>query len=134
MEKALVQSGVAREDINYINANATSTPSADLKEYQAILQCFGQNTELRINSTKCMLGHLLGAAGAVEAVATVKAIQIGWMHPNINLEYPDEGVDANILVGPKRERVDVKVALSNPLGFGGHNSSILFGPYKKFGY
>ncbi|XP_075473727.1 3-oxoacyl-[acyl-carrier-protein] synthase II, chloroplastic-like [Primulina tabacum] len=80
-----------------------------------------------------MLGHLLGAAGAVEAVATVKAIQTGWIHPNINLEYPDEGVDANILVGPKRERVDVKVALSNSLGFGGHNS-ILFGPYKKFGY
>ncbi|XP_073310874.1 3-oxoacyl-[acyl-carrier-protein] synthase II, chloroplastic-like isoform X1 [Primulina huaijiensis] len=134
MEKALAQSGVAREDINYINAHATSTPSADLKEYQAILRCFGQNTELRINSTKCMLGHLLGAAGAVEAVATVKAIQTGWIHPNINLEYPDEGVDANILVGLKRERVDVKVALSNSLGFGGHNSSILFGPYKKIGY
>ncbi|XP_073310876.1 3-oxoacyl-[acyl-carrier-protein] synthase II, chloroplastic-like isoform X2 [Primulina huaijiensis] len=132
--KALAQSGVAREDINYINAHATSTPSADLKEYQAILRCFGQNTELRINSTKCMLGHLLGAAGAVEAVATVKAIQTGWIHPNINLEYPDEGVDANILVGLKRERVDVKVALSNSLGFGGHNSSILFGPYKKIGY
>ncbi|KZV15749.1 3-oxoacyl [Dorcoceras hygrometricum] len=134
MEKALAQSGVAREHVNYINAHATSTPSADLKEYQAILRCFGQKTELRVNSTKCMLGHLLGAAGAVEAVATVKAIQTGWIHPNINLEYPDEGVDARLLVGPNRERLDIKVALSNSLGFGGHNSSILFGPYKELGY
>ncbi|KAL2243170.1 3-oxoacyl-[acyl-carrier-protein] synthase II, chloroplastic isoform X1 [Sesamum indicum] len=130
IEKALAESGVAREDINYINAHATSTPLADLIECQAINHCFGQNTELRMNSTKSMIGHLLGAAGAVEAVATVKAIQTGWIHPNVNLERPDEGVDANILVGCKRERLDVKVALSNSLGFGGHNSSIVFAAYK----
>lgn len=78
-----------------------------------------------------MLGHLLGAAGAVEAVATVKAIQTGWIHPNINLENPDKGMeqDVEILVGSKKERLDVKVALSNSFGFGGHNSSILFAPY-----
>ncbi|KAL0354445.1 UNVERIFIED_CONTAM: 3-oxoacyl-[acyl-carrier-protein] synthase II, chloroplastic [Sesamum radiatum] len=86
---------------------------------------------LRMNSTKSMIGHLLGAAGAVEAVATIKAIQTGWIHPNVNLECPDEGVDANILVGCKRERLDVKVALSNSLGFGGHNSSIVFAAYKE---
>ncbi|KAL2457358.1 3-oxoacyl-[acyl-carrier-protein] synthase II [Forsythia ovata] len=130
IEKALAQSGVAREAVNYINAHATSTPSDDLKEYEAIIRCFGQNTELRMNSTKSMIGHLLGAAGAVEAIATVKAIQTGWIHPNINLEQPDEGLDANILVGSKKERLDIMVALSNSFGFGGHNSSILFAPYK----
>ncbi|KAM7513082.1 hypothetical protein LguiB_011957 [Lonicera macranthoides] len=130
IEKALAQSGVSREDVNYINAHATSTPAGDLKEYHALLHCFGQNEELRVNSTKSMIGHLLGAAGAVEAVATVKAIHTGWVHPNINLENPDEGVDPRVLVGPKKERLDIKVALSNSFGFGGHNSSILFAPYK----
>ncbi|KAK7856432.1 3-oxoacyl-[acyl-carrier-protein] synthase ii [Quercus suber] len=72
VEKALAQSGVSREDVNYINAHATSTPARDLKEYQALLQCFGQNPEVKVNSTKSMIGHLLGAAGAVEAVATMQ--------------------------------------------------------------
>ncbi|KAF8401125.1 hypothetical protein HHK36_014429 [Tetracentron sinense] len=130
IEKALAQSGVAREDVNYVNAHATSTPAGDLKEYQALIRCFGQNPELRVNSTKSMTGHLLGAAGAVEAVATVQAIRTGWVHPNINLENPEEDVDTNVLVGPKKERLDIKVALSNSFGFGGHNSSILFIPYK----
>ncbi|XP_019194585.1 PREDICTED: 3-oxoacyl-[acyl-carrier-protein] synthase II, chloroplastic-like isoform X2 [Ipomoea nil] len=130
IEKALAQSGVSREDVNYINAHATSTPAGDLKEYQALVHCFGQNPELRVNSTKSMIGHLLGAAGGVEAVATVQAIRTGWVHPNINLENPSDGVDLKFLVGPKKERVDIKVALSNSFGFGGHNSSILFAPYK----
>ncbi|XP_042479457.1 3-oxoacyl-[acyl-carrier-protein] synthase II, chloroplastic-like [Macadamia integrifolia] len=130
MEKALAQAGLAREDVNYINAHATSTPAGDLKEYQALIRCFGRNPELRVNSTKSMIGHLLGAAGAVEAVATVQAIRTGWVHPNINLENPDEGLDMNVLVGPKKERLDIKVALSNSFGFGGHNSCILFAPYK----
>ncbi|KAL6274353.1 hypothetical protein ACE6H2_025045 [Prunus campanulata] len=130
IEKALAQSGVSREDVNYINAHATSTPAGDLKEYNALIHCFGQNPELRVNSTKSMIGHLLGAAGAVEAVAAVQAIRTGWIHPNINLENPDEGVDTKLLVGPKKERLDVKVALSNSFGFGGHNSSVLFAPYK----
>ncbi|KAK7848454.1 3-oxoacyl-[acyl-carrier-protein] synthase ii [Quercus suber] len=122
VEKALAQSGVSREDVNYIYAHATSTPAGDLKEYQALLHCFGQNPELRVNSTKSMIGHLLGAAGA--------AIQTGWVHPNVNLENPDEGVDKNVLVGPKTERLNIKAALSNSFGFGGHNSSIIFAPYK----
>ncbi|KAK8503197.1 hypothetical protein V6N13_025956 [Hibiscus sabdariffa] len=116
IEKALAQSGVPREDVNYINAHATSTPSGDIKEYQALLHCFGKNPELRVNSTKSMIGHLLGAAGAVEAVAAVQAIRTGWVHPNINLETPDEGVDTNVLVGPKKERLNVKAALSNSFG------------------
>ncbi|XP_031500258.1 3-oxoacyl-[acyl-carrier-protein] synthase II, chloroplastic-like [Nymphaea colorata] len=130
MERALVESGVRKEDVNYINAHATSTQAGDLKEFKAMMQCFGQNPELRVNSTKSMIGHLLGAAGGVEAVATVQAIRTGWIHPNINLENPDAGVDAKVLVGPTKERLDIKVAMSNSFGFGGHNSSILFAPYK----
>ncbi|GFY80498.1 fatty acid biosynthesis 1 [Actinidia rufa] len=72
IEKALTQSGVSREDVNYVNAHATSTPAGDLKEYKALIRCFGHNPELRVNSTKSMIGHLLGGAGAVEAVATVQ--------------------------------------------------------------
>ncbi|KAH9713789.1 3-oxoacyl-(acyl-carrier-protein) synthase II [Citrus sinensis] len=130
MEKALTNSGVSREDVNYINAHATSTRVGDPREFKAVMHCFGQNPELRMNSTKSMTGHLLGAAGAVEAIATVKAIQTGWIHPNINLENPDKDVDTRVLVGPKKERLDIKVAMSNSFGFGGHNSSILFAVHK----
>ncbi|MCI22276.1 3-oxoacyl-(acyl carrier) synthase II, partial [Trifolium medium] len=85
---------------------------------------------LRVNSTKSMIGHLLGASGGVEAVATVQAIRTGWVHPNINLENPDKDVDTKVLVGPTKERLNIKAALSNSFGFGGHNSSIVFAPYK----
>ncbi|CAN6935731.1 unnamed protein product [Brassica oleracea] len=130
IERALADAGISKEQINYINAHATSTPAGDLKEYQALAHCFGQNPEIKVNSTKSMIGHLLGAAGAVEAVATVQAIRTGWVHPNINLESPDNGVDTNLLVGSEKERLDIKAALSNSFGFGGHNSSIIFAPYK----
>ncbi|KAL0724182.1 hypothetical protein Bca4012_038781 [Brassica carinata] len=142
IERALADAGISKEQINYINAHATSTPAGDLKEYQALAHCFDQNPELKVNSTKSMIGHLLGAAGAVEAVATVQAIRTGWVHPNINLENPDNGVvlllpnvmkleqDTSLLVGPKKERLNIKAALSNSFGFGGHNSSIIFAPYK----
>ncbi|XP_021750239.1 3-oxoacyl-[acyl-carrier-protein] synthase II, chloroplastic-like [Chenopodium quinoa] len=130
IKKALAEAGLAKEDINYINAHATSTPNGDLKEYQALVRCFGDNPEVRINSSKSMTGHLLGAAGGIEAVATVQAIRTGWLHPNVNLENPDEGVDTKLLVGPEKERMDIKAALSNSFGFGGQNSSIVFAPYK----
>ncbi|KAI3933879.1 hypothetical protein MKX01_028205 [Papaver californicum] len=130
IERALASAGVSKEDVNYVNAHATSTPAGDLKEYQALIHCFGQNPELRVNSTKSMIGHLLGAAGAVEAVATVQAIKTGWVHPNINLEEPEKGVDTSLLVGSNKERLDIKVGLSNSFGFGGHNSCILFAPFK----
>jgi 3-oxoacyl-[acyl-carrier-protein] synthase II len=77
-----------------------------------------------------MIGHLLGASGGVEAVATVQAIKTGWVHPNINLENPDEAVDTKLLVGPKKERLDIRAGLSNSFGFGGQNSSIIFAPFK----
>ncbi|KAF5182835.1 3-oxoacyl-[acyl-carrier-protein] synthase [Thalictrum thalictroides] len=130
MEKAMAQSGIARKDVNYINAHATSTQAEDVLDYRALIHCFGQNPELRVNSTKSMIGHLLGTAGAVEAVATIQAIRTGWIHPNINLENPDDGVDKKVLVGSKKGKLDIKVALSNSFGFGGQNSSILFSPYK----
>ncbi|EEE59220.1 hypothetical protein OsJ_11186 [Oryza sativa Japonica Group] len=102
IENALADAGVAKEDINY----------------------------LRVNSTKSMTGHLLGAAGGIEAVAAIQAIRTGWVHPNINLDNPEKNVDVSILVGSQKERCDVKVALSNSFGFGGHNSSVLFAPFK----
>ncbi|KAG1366411.1 3-oxoacyl-[acyl-carrier-protein] synthase II, chloroplastic [Cocos nucifera] len=136
IEKALAESGAAREDVNYVNAHATSTPSGDLKEYQALIHCFGQNPEgsnpirqrLRLECTFWAIqGYCVTCA---KTRNDNKAIRTGWVHPNVNLDNPDENVDVNKLVGSNKERLDVKVALSNSFGFGGHNSSILFAPYK----
>ncbi|XP_024313073.1 3-oxoacyl-[acyl-carrier-protein] synthase II, chloroplastic isoform X2 [Brachypodium distachyon] len=130
VENALADAGVTKEDINYVNAHATSTQMGDLKEFEALVRCFGENPQLRVNSTKSMTGHLLGAAGGIEAVAAIQAIRTGWIHPNINLDNPEKNMDVSLLVGSQKERCDVKVALSNSFGFGGHNSSILFAPFK----
>ncbi|XP_077253004.1 3-oxoacyl-[acyl-carrier-protein] synthase II, chloroplastic-like isoform X5 [Tasmannia lanceolata] len=132
IEKALHEAGVKKEDVNYVNAHASSTKLGDIEEYQALIRCFDQNIELKINSTKSMIGDLLGAAGAVEAVATIQAIRRGWVHPTINLDKPEEILDMNLIVGAKKERLNVKVALSNSFGFSGLNSSILFAPFKEF--
>ncbi|CAL4939851.1 unnamed protein product [Urochloa decumbens] len=99
IENALADSGVKKEDINYINAHATSTQMGDLKEFEALTRCFGQNPQLRVNSTKSMTGHLLGAAGGIEAVAAIQAIRTGWVHPNINLDNPEK----NVLAGGSTE-------------------------------
>ncbi|KAL5579617.1 hypothetical protein UlMin_012059 [Ulmus minor] len=122
IEKALSECRIAREDINYINSHASSTPIGDLSEYQAITNCFGKNPKLKVNSTKSIIGNLVRGSGATVAIAVVKT---GWVHPTLNLEDPDEGLlvcvdhDINVMVGPKKERLDMKVALS-----------ILFAPYK----
>jgi 3-oxoacyl-[acyl-carrier-protein] synthase II len=129
IDKALEVTGVKAEDVNYINAHATSTPAGDMAELRVLQKKF-KNSGAKINSTKSMLGHLLGAASAVEAVVCIKAITTGELHPNINLDTPDEGVDVSMLVGSSREKHEVKVALSNSFGFGGHNSAVLFAPYK----
>ncbi|XWS20033.1 hypothetical protein CRYUN_Cryun31cG0066600 [Craigia yunnanensis] len=91
IEKALANAGVAREDVNYINSHSASI-EIDLKEFRELIRCFGNNPEQRINSTKSMTGHLLGATGTVEAIAAIKATQTGWVHLNINLDNPDKGV------------------------------------------
>jgi len=128
IERALKDAGVAAEAVDYVNAHATSTPAGDMAELRVLQRVF-KAAGAKINSTKCMTGHLLGAASAVEAVACVKAIVTGEVHPNINLDEPEDDVDMEMLVGATREKLDVNVALSNSFGFGGHNSAVLFGKY-----
>jgi 3-oxoacyl-[acyl-carrier-protein] synthase II len=128
IERALKDAGVAAEAVDYVNAHATSTPAGDMAELRVLQRVF-KAAGAKINSTKCMTGHLLGAASAVEAVACVKAIVTGEVHPNINLDDPEDDVDMEMLVGATREKLDVNVALSNSFGFGGHNSAVLFGKY-----
>lgn len=127
--RALKDSGVDAKDVNYVNAHATSTPAGDMAELRVLQDMFGKNEIFKINSTKGMIGHLLGAASAVEAVACIKAIQCGEVHPNINLEDPEDDVELGLLVGDTSEKLAVDVALSNSFGFGGHNSAVLFGKY-----
>ena len=127
--RALKDSGVDAKDVNYVNAHATSTPAGDMAELRVLQSMFGKNETFKINSTKGMIGHLLGAASAVEAVACIKAIQLGEVHPNINLEDPEDDVELGLLVGDTSEKLAVDVALSNSFGFGGHNSAVLFGKY-----
>lgn len=125
LQRALDDAQLPASEVDYVNAHATSTKAGDMAEYKALRSAIpGHN--VRINSTKGMIGHLLGAAGAVEAIASIQAIQTGMIHPNVNLEDPEDEVDLNIIVGTEKQRRDVKVALSNSFGFGGHNSSIIF--------
>lgn len=127
IKNALNDAGVTAEDINYINAHATSTPLGDMAELNALKQVFKDPTRIKLNATKSMIGHLLGGAGGVEAIATVKAITDGIVHPTINLDNPEEGIGFHIPT--KAEKCEVKVALSNSFGFGGHNASIVLAPY-----
>ena len=128
MENALNDGGVSKEDITYINAHGTSTHHNDLFETRAIKLAFGEHAKnLKINSTKSMVGHLLGAAGALEFVTCVKEIEEGFIHRTVGLTQPDEELDLNYCMEAYNE--DVPYALSNSLGFGGHNASILI---KKF--
>ena len=120
-------SGLNVEDIAYINAHGTSTPLNDKCETQAIKLAFGDHADnLAISSTKSMTGHLLGAAGGVELIASVKTINTGIIHPTINYENPDPDCDLDYVPNTAREQ-KVKYALSNSLGFGGHNASLVVG-------
>jgi len=128
IKMAIADSGLQPEDITYVNAHGTSTPAGDMAEYRAITSII-DHSNLKINSSKSMIGHLLGAAGAVEAVAAVKAVETGILHPNLNLEEPEEGVNMKLMVGPEKEKHKCDYVLSNSFGFGGHNSSIIFGKF-----
>ncbi len=130
IENALKDSGVAKEEINYVNAHATSTLAGDLCEVQALRKVLGSHIQkIKMNATKSMIGHCLGAAGGVEAIATIQAIRTGMLHPTLNLDNPEEGLADIDLVPHVAKPCKVQVALSNSFGFGGHNSSLLFAPY-----
>ena len=132
MEQALAAAGVSKESVNYINAHATSTPVGDLCEIAAVKHCFGeQASKIKMNSTKSMIGHCLGAAGALEAVATIQAIRTGKLHPTLNLEDPEPGLEGLDVVRETTQPHEVNVALSNSFGFGGHNSTLVFSAYKS---
>ena len=125
MQTALLQAGLSVEEVDYINAHATSTPLGDAGETTAIKRLFGpQAYRLAVSSTKSMMGHLLGAAGAVEAIICLKTLQTGVIPPTINYETPDPACDLDYVPNVARRR-RVQVALSNSFGFGGHNASLL---------
>ena len=129
MLAAMKDGGVAPEELTYINAHGTATHHNDLFETRAIKLAFGEHAKnLRINSTKSMVGHLLGAAGAVEFVACVKQMEEGFIHKTVGYTTPDEEIDLDYCKEPYEEAVPY--ALSNSLGFGGHNASILLKKYE----
>ena len=126
MEQALDSAGVAPDDVDYLNMHGTSTPLGDVAETKAIKAVFGEHAyDMNLSSTKSMTGHLLGAAGAVEAIASVLAMEHGRIPPTINFETPDPACDLNYTFNEPQDR-DVKVALSNAFGFGGHNTCVVF--------
>ncbi len=129
MTNAIQDAGAKPEDITYINAHGTGTHHNDLFETRAIKLAFGdQASKLKINSTKSMIGHLLGAAGAIEFVTCVKTIQDGYIHATVGYETPDEEIDLDYC--KEACEMPVEYALSNSLGFGGHNASILIRKYE----
>jgi 3-oxoacyl-[acyl-carrier-protein] synthase II len=129
IEDAIKDAGIAKEEVNYINAHATSTPVGDLCELEAIKKVF-KNQEIKMNGTKSLIGHCLGAAGGLEAVATIKAIQTGMLHPTINLQNPEPALEGFDVIPNVAKAHKITAALSNSFGFGGHNSSLVFAPYK----
>ncbi|XP_077252239.1 3-oxoacyl-[acyl-carrier-protein] synthase I, chloroplastic-like [Tasmannia lanceolata] len=129
IERSLEDAGVAPEEVNYINAHATSTIAGDLAEINAIKKVFKNTSEIKINATKSMIGHCLGAAGGLEAIATVKAINTGWLHPTINQFNPEPSLEFDT-VANKKQQHEVNVAISNSFGFGGHNSVVVFSAFK----
>jgi 3-oxoacyl-[acyl-carrier-protein] synthase II len=126
MRRAITDAGLKPEDIQYINAHATATLTGDPAEVVAIKSVFGSRAyEIPVNATKSMIGHLLGAAGAVEAIATIMTIQEGILHPTINYEHPDPECDLDCVPNEAR-RTQVDIALSNSFGFGGQNACLVF--------
>ncbi len=128
MKNCLENAGLNPEDVDHINTHGTSTPLGDVAELKAISKVFGDHAKhININSTKSMTGHLLGAAGAIEAIASILAIENGVVPPTINHATVDENIDPELnLTLNKAQKRDVKVAMSNTFGFGGHNACVLF--------
>lgn len=131
MELAMEEAGVTPEEVSYINAHGTSTHHNDLFETRAIKRAFGDAAyRVPISSTKSMIGHLLGAAGAVEFITSVKSIEEEYIHPTVGLKVPDEECDLNYVPG-QGIHGEVSVALSNSLGFGGHNATLAVKKYEE---
>lgn len=123
MKKAVEEASIDPSEVSYINAHGTSTPMNDRLESMAVVNLFGDKTP--VSSTKSMTGHLLGAAGAVESIISIIAIQEGFIPATVNTKEVDEDVKANVIIGENLEK-DLQYVLSNSLGFGGHNASLLF--------
>ena len=128
MKNCLENAGLNPEDVDHINTHGTSTPLGDVAELKAISEVFGSHAKnININSTKSMTGHLLGAAGAIEAIASILAMEHGIIPPTINHETADENIDPELnLTLNKAQKRDIKVAMSNTFGFGGHNACVVF--------
>lgn len=130
MEFAMKEAGISPTQVSYINAHGTSTPYNDHFETLAIKRAFQEHAyQLKVNSTKSMTGHLLGAAGGIEAVAVVKSIMEQFVHPTMGLSDADENCDLDYVAG-EGQKVAIEYAISNSLGFGGHNASLLFKKYQ----
>lgn len=127
VRNALQDAQVTPERVNYINAHATSTPLGDMAEVEALKSIFPERKKIAMNATKSMIGHSLGAAGGIEAIACVQAFQKGKIHPTINLDNPEPGLDFHIPT--KAEDWKIDVAISNSFGFGGHNATIVLTSY-----
>lgn len=131
MAQALADAGIAPEDVDYINAHGTSTPMNDSCETQAIHTTFGEHArKLMVSSTKSMTGHLLGAAGAVEAIFTALALKEGYVPATIGYQVPDPACDLDIVPNEGR-KADIRIALSNSLGFGGHNAAVVLKKWEE---
>jgi len=127
IKQALVSGGVGLEEVDYINAHGTGTPLGDVAETNAIKSVFGERAyQIPISSTKSMTGHMMGAAGAVEAIACVMSIQEGLIHPTINYDFPDPACDLDYVPNQARS-TNVKIAMSNSFGLGGQNASLVLG-------
>ena len=132
MKQAIAEAGISTSDIDYINVHGTSTPLGDIAETKAIKEVFGEDAyNLNISSTKSMTGHLLGAAGAIEAIACIMAIKDGVVPPTINHFTDDPEIDNKLnFTFNKAQGKEINYALSNTFGFGGHNTSVIFKSYK----
>lgn len=132
MLMAIKDAGLKPEDVDHINTHGTSTGLGDIAEPKAIIRTFGDHAyKIALNATKSMTGHLLGAAGALESMATIRALNEGVIPPTINLNELDENIDGNLdFVFNKVQKRDIKVAMTNNFGFGGHNATILFKKYE----
>jgi 3-oxoacyl-(acyl-carrier-protein) synthase len=129
MRVAIADAGLTTEGIDYINAHGTSTPPNDRSETAAIKTLFGERAyRIPVSSTKSMTGHLMGAGGGIEAIATIQAIKTGIVPPTINQEHPDPDCDLDYVPNEAR-RMEVAVGMSNSFGFGGHNATVVFRRY-----